>query len=198
QLWDTLTSFYPYCLKSDAAAHEALYTQLRTEAPVVRGDWFIATATKAPLYDQLIDLPATVDQLAARLGVNINDDINHIGLDEPDNLVRIGFRKSGVALHNRMLERHLGNQGQYLWISYDFNSNLGRADLLANPLGPANRDQRNFEHTFEHAGGEVIFSMPNGMQGYMLVNAVGDKLDKAPFNIVRDPRRRTGEVENGI
>ncbi len=198
QLWDTLTSFYPYCLKSDAAAHEALYDQLRTEAPVVRGDWFIATATKAPLYDQLIDLPATVDQLAARLGVNINDDINHIGLEEPDNLVRIGFRKSGVALHNRMLERHLGNQGQYLWISYDFDSNLGRSDLLANPLGPANRDQRNFEHTFEHAGGEVIFSMPNGMQGYMLVNAVGNSLVKAPFNIVRDPRRRTGEVENGI
>jgi mono/diheme cytochrome c family protein len=198
QLWDQLTGFYPYCLKSDAAAHEALYVQLRTEAPVVRGDWFIATATKAPLYDLLIDLPDNVDQLAARLGIDINENINHPGLEEPDNLVRIGFRKSGVALHNRMLERHLGTQGQYLWISYDFDSNLGRADLLANPLGPANRDEIGFEHTFEHAGGEVIYTMPNGMQGYMLVDAVGNKIDVAPFNVVRDPRRRTGVVENGI
>jgi len=46
------------------------------------------------------------------------------------------FRRSGVALHNRMIERHLGRQGQYLWISYDFNSDVGTSDLLANPLGP--------------------------------------------------------------
>jgi mono/diheme cytochrome c family protein len=197
-LWDTLTSFYPYCLRSDAVAHEGLYAQLRTEAPVVRGDWFLATATKAPLYDQLIDLPNTLDELAARLGVNINDDINHPGLAEPDNLVRIGFRRSGVALHNRMIERHLGNQGQYLWVSYDFDSSQGRADVMANPLGPANRDEQNFVHTFEHAGGEIIYTMPNGLQGYMLVNAAGDKLSEAPINIVRDPRRRNGVVENGI
>ena len=143
-------------------------------------------------------LPDTVDQLAARLGIDINDDINHPGLAEPDNLVRVGFRRSGVALHNRMLERHLGNQGQYLWISYDFDSNQGRADLLANPLGPADRDQQNFVHTFEHAGGEVIFTLPNGLQGYMVVDAVGNRLDEAPLNIVRDPRRRDGVVENGI
>jgi mono/diheme cytochrome c family protein len=198
ELWDQLASFYPYCIRSDAAAHEALYLQLDTEAPVVRGDWFMATATKAPLYDLLIDLPDTVDQLAARLGIDINDNINHLGQEEPDNLVRIGFRRSGVALHNRMLERHLGNQGQYLWISYDFDSNLGRADLLANPLGPDNRDQRNFEHTFQHAGGEVIYTMPNGMQGYMLLDAAGNKLSVAPINVVRDPNRRNGVVENGI
>ena len=112
------------------AAHEALYEQLDTEAPVVRGDWLLATATKAPLYDELLDLPNTIDQLAARLGIDINDDINHPGLEEPDNLVRVGFRRSGVTLHNRMVERHLGTAGQYLWISYDFDSQPG-------PPGPA-------------------------------------------------------------
>jgi mono/diheme cytochrome c family protein len=197
-LWDTLTGFYPYCIKSDNVAHEGLYAQLGTEAPVVRGDWFLATATKPPLYDLLIDLPKTVDELGQRLGININNDINHPGLAEPDNLIRVGFRKSGVALHNRLLERHLGNAGQYLWVSYDFDSNEGQADLLANPLGPVDRDQQNFVHRFQHAGGEVIFTMPNGLQGYMLVNAVGTSIAEAPINIVRDPRRRTGAVENGI
>ena len=92
------------------AAHEALYEQLDTEVPVVRGDWLLATATKAPLYDELVDLPNTIDQLAARLGIDINDDINHPGLEEPDNLVRVGFRRSGIMLHNRMVERHLGDR----------------------------------------------------------------------------------------
>ena len=197
-LWDTLTGFYPYCLKSDSVSHQALYDQLRTEAPVVRGDWFLATATKAPLYDLLVDTPQTIDQLAARLGININDNINHPGLAEPDNLLRVGFRRSGVALHNRLLERHLGNQGQALWISYDFDNNQGTSDLMANPLGPRDRDDQNFVHTFEHAGGEAIYTLPNGLQGYMVMNAAGQRLNEVPLDIARDPRRRNGVVENAI
>ena len=197
-LWDALTGFYPYCLRSNLAAHEALYAQLRTEAPVVRGDWFLATATKPPLYDVLLDSPRSVDDLAARLGVNIDDDINHPGKVEPDNLTRLGFRRSGVALHNRLLERHLGTQGQTLWVSYDFNSNQGTSDLMANPLGPRLRDRQRFVHTFENAGGEVIYTLPNGLQGYMLVNAVGARIDAAPLTIVRDPRRRDAVVTTGI
>jgi hypothetical protein len=198
QIWDTLTSFYPYCIVSDAAAHEALYEQLDTEVPVVRGDWLLATATKAPLYDQLIDLPNTIDQLAARLGIDINDDINHPGREEPDNLVRVGFRRSGVMLHNRVVERHLGTAGQYMWISYDFNSSQGRQDVLSNPLGPDNRDEQNFRNTFQHVSSEVIFSLPNGLQGYMVVNANGNRIANESTQVVRDPNRRDGIMQNGL
>jgi mono/diheme cytochrome c family protein len=198
RVWDTITAFYPYCLRSDATSHQALYVQLGTEAPVVRGDWFLATVTRSPLYEFLIAQPASLDQLAATLGVNIDDDINHLGRVEPDNLVRVGFRRSGVALHNRMIERHLGQQGQYLWISYDFDSDIGRADVLANPLGPRLRDQQRFVHTFENTGGEVIYTLPNGLQGYMVVNAAGARLDAVPLTIARDPNRRDSVVRNGL
>jgi hypothetical protein len=197
-IWDQLTSFYPYCLASDVVGHQALYKQLNTEAPFVRADWLMDTASRAPLYDRLVDLPATVNQLAGRLGINIADDINHPGLAEPDNLVRFAVRRSGVALHNRMAERHLGNQGQYLWISYDFRSEQGRGDVFANPLGPRAVDRQNFVHTFENDAGEVIFTMPNGMQGYMLIDAQGRKLSVADTAIVRDIRRPNAVVENGI
>lgn len=197
-LWDELTSFYPYCLASDVAGHRALYTQLGTEAPFVRADWLLDTATRAPLYDRLIDLPATLNLLAARLGVNIANDINHPGLAEPDNLVRFAVRKSGVSLHNRMAERHLGAAGQYLWVSYDFATDIGRQDVFANPLGPRVVDRQAFVHTFEHEAGEVIFTLANGMQGYMLVNAAGNKVAVAATNVVRDVRRPNGVVENGL
>jgi hypothetical protein len=198
RIWDTITAFYPYCLRSDAASHQALYVQLGTEAPVVRGDWLLATLTRSPLYEFLINQPATLDQLAATVGVDINDDINHEGQVEPDNLIRIGFRRSGVALHNRMIERHLGQAGQYLWISWDFDSDIGTSDVLANPLGPKARDRQRFVHTFENAGGEVIYSLPNGLQGYMVVNAAGNRLDAVPINIARDPHRRDSVVRNGL
>jgi hypothetical protein len=197
-LWDTLTSFYPYCLASDIGGHQALYKQLGTEAPVVRVDWLLDTATRAPLYDELINLPASVNALATQLGINIAKDINHQGLAEPDNLVRFAVKRSGVALHNRMAERHLGSAGQYLWVSYDFKSDTNRADVFANPLGPTGVDLQKFAHTFQNDAGEVIFTLPNGLQGYMLVNAAGNKVAVADTAIVRDIRRPNAVVENGI
>jgi mono/diheme cytochrome c family protein len=196
--WDQLTGFYPYCLASDLAGHQSLYAQLGTEAPFVRGDWFWDTGSRAPLYDILVDLPATLNDLARRLGVNIANDINHPGKAEPDNLVRFAVQRSGVSLHNRMAERHLGTAGQYLWISYDFKTDTGRQDIFANPLGPRIVDQQRFVHTFDNDAGEVIFSLPNGLQGYMLVNAAGNKLAVADTAIVRDIRRPNAVVENGI
>jgi hypothetical protein len=198
KVWDTLTSFYPYCLRSDVAAHLALYDQLQTEAPVVRGDWLMATATKSPLYEFLLGQPGNIDQLAATLSIDINNDINHPGLAEPDNLVRIGYRRSAVALHNRMIERHLGNAGQYMWITYDFNSDQGTADLLANPLGPTRRDQQRFVHTFDNDASEVVYSLPNGLQGYMIVNGAGNRLASQSLAISRDPHRRDSVVQNGL
>ncbi|HET6147871.1 MAG TPA: hypothetical protein VFH68_10095 [Polyangia bacterium] len=197
-LWDQLTGFYPYCLASQVAGHQSLYTQLGTQAPFVRADWLMETATQAPLYDLLVNLPASVNALATQLGVNIANDINHPGLVEPDNLVRFAVNRSGVSLHNRMAERHLGTAGQYLWISYDFKNGVGVQDVFANPLGPKAVDQQGFVHTFSNDAGEVIFTLPNGMQGYMLVNAAGQKVAVADTAIVRDIRRPNGVVANGI
>jgi mono/diheme cytochrome c family protein len=197
-LWDTLTGFYPFCLASDVAGHQALYTQLGTEAPFVRADWLLDTASRAPLYDLLVDLPNNLNDLGRKLGVDIADDINHLGKAEPDNLVRFAVQRSGVALHNRMAERHLGAAGQFLWISYDFRSDVGDQDIFANPLGPKAVDENKFVHTFQNDAGEVIFTMPNGMQGYMLVNAQGQKIALADTAIVKDIRRPNAVVENGI
>src|SRR4029079_4657023 len=68
-----------------------------------------------------------------------------------------------------------------------------RRNLFAYPLGPGGT-----ENTFQHAGGEAIFNLPNGLHGFMLVNAVGTRIDKAPTAIVSDPRRPDRAVEPGV
>ena len=164
----------------------------------MRADWLMATAMKSPLYEQLLRIPNNLNDLAQDLGVDIAGNINHIGQVEPEDVVRIGFRSSGVSAQNRILERHARGNSAALWISYDFASNDGRSDIRNNPLGPEALDERNFNKTFIQAGGEVIFTLDNGLQGYMLVDANFNSITEAPKNIVRDPRRPGGAVENGI
>ena len=51
---------------------------------------------------------------------------------------------------------------------------------------------------FTHDGGEAIFNLPNGLQGYYLANASGLRLDEAPINIVSNPAASDPTVRNGI
>lgn len=46
---------------------------------------------------------------------------------------------------------------------------------------------------FEHDGGEMIFSLPNGLQGYYLSNAAGKQLDVGPTTIVSFRKRPIGK-----
>ena len=193
--WDELIRFYPYCIRSERAAHRAVYDRLQTEGVFVRADWFLATATKPPLYERLLDIPETLAELEDDLNIDIVDNLNR---RNNRNVLRIGFRSSGVSAHNRMIERHNRGNGGFFWLSYDFNDDEDEADLRANPLGPAEFDEQNFNRRFEHAGGEAIWSLPNGLQAYALYAANGTRIDEAPKDIVKDPRRKAGAVQNGI
>ena len=62
----------------------------------------------------------------------------------------------------------------------------GHRNILTHPLN------------FTHDGGEVIFNLPNGLQGYYLVNSSGFRLDEAPVNIVSNPAASDPTVRNGI
>ncbi len=74
------------------------------------------------------------------------------------------MQTSGVSRNNRVIERHEipGSRCRGYWLSYDFASNgdpIAPKDILANPLD------------FVQDGGEIIFTLPNGLQGYMIVGA---------------------------
>ena len=84
-----------------------------------------------------------------------------------------------------MVERHAFRDGAY-WKSYDFAGNVGTQNIFNHPLD------------FTHDGGEVIFNLPNGLQAYYLVNAIGSRLDEAPINIVSNPAASDPTVRNGI
>ena len=196
-LWNRLVSEYPYAVLHDTAVARAAVVNAAARVPVVRADWFIATASRPPLYYELLQIPGNANELERQLRVDVTQNI------QQERVARAGFNGSGVSKNNRVLERHDSVHGAY-WRTYDFEAvpqNLIERDLLlpdrrnlfAYPLGPGST-----ESTFQHAGGEIIFNLPNGLQGYMLVNAVNNRIDKGPTAIVSDPRRPDRAVEVGV
>jgi WD40 repeat protein/mono/diheme cytochrome c family protein len=184
-LWEKLATAYPYRLQTTADA-KALKSHTETEVPAVRADWFVANAARPPFYHDLLQLPTSDRALERLLQVDVSGNV------QEDSIMRAGFNDSGVSKNNRLLERHDSAYGAF-WRSYDFAANTGRQNLFEHPLGP-----NTGAVSFQPAGGEMIFHLPNGLQAYMLVDAKGKRIDKGPIEIVADPRRPDQRVETGI
>ena len=187
--WGQIEAAYPYHISFEAPTQTALRDQLgrlqgemKSSIPSVHIDWFLANASLPPLYHELLSLPLTDRELETRLEVDVVRNLNNApGID----VWRAGFNNSGVSNNNRMVERHASRYGAY-WKSYDFAGSVGTQSIFTHPLD------------FTHDGGEVIFNLPNGLQGYYLVNATGFRLDDAPINIVSNPAASDPTVRNGI
>jgi WD40 repeat protein/mono/diheme cytochrome c family protein len=196
-LWNRILADYPYGVFPDTATARACSVATATRLPCVRADWFVATASRPPLYQDLLQLPTSAAELERQLRVDVPGDI------QQERVARAGFNGSGISRNNRLIERHDSVHGAY-WRTYDFDAvpqNLvdrptllpDRRNLFAYPLGPGVS-----ENQFQHAGGEIIFNLPNSLQAYMLVNAVNERIDKGPVAIVSDPKRPDRAVETGV
>jgi formylglycine-generating enzyme required for sulfatase activity/mono/diheme cytochrome c family protein len=205
--WDMLCARYPYGRAIGVKQEEEIVQWLGTEMPFVRADWFVFATSRPPLYHDLLGLPGgdrkpgADAKLERMLGVDVRKNIL-----EGMHVARAGIRdkQSGVSQHNRLIERHELSDGAYYWKSYDFEDSVGTGNLVMHPLGPSNLDglpENQREFAFEHAGGEIIFSLPNGLQGYLLVTEDGTRIDDGPSKIVFDRDDSAdvkGQITNGI
>jgi hypothetical protein len=183
--WDSVLAVYSYNVQPDIKLTSIFETATGTKLPYVRADWLAFYASRPPLYTELLKVGKTFDEFSKEQGVDIAGNIKRFQAQ------RAGFQKSGVSQNNRLIERHPSRSG-YFWTSYDFAGNRAKQSLFEFPLGPGG------ENGFSHDGGETIFSLPNGFQGYYLNNAKGERLDKGPTEIVRDLSRKDLAVTNGI
>jgi mono/diheme cytochrome c family protein len=178
--WKNLLVSYPYNLVPASPIAKTITMATECELPFVRADWFVSNAARPPLYHVLLDMPKSAGDLEKKLLIDVEKDIKE------ETAIRAGFSESGVSRNNRIVERHESPYGAY-WRSYDFSSSTGKQNIFQNPLG------------FEPAGGEIVFNLPNGMQGYMLVNGKGDRINNGPIEIVNNKTNPTDPiVRNGL
>lgn len=190
ELWESIVCQDPFAIEyiDDGLMTNAASVKQDTETSVfvVTGDWFISQTARPPLYHEILAIPKTLAELEAELGVDIGAEIEFEKVNDKDDVALAGLFKSGVAFFNRVIARFSISAVRYLWFSFDFDSNNGTSDIKDHPVD------------FQQAGGEIIISLENGMQAYMIVKANGQRLDDAPSNIVTDNENNGEVVTNGL
>lgn len=146
---------------------------------VLRADWFLAqTSLDRPIgaySDFLLTTPREADLYKT---LEINERNVRARAVTEGGAVRPGV--SYVANNPRELERLQGAFG-YLWRTYDFDDKNVAVDRngVRNP-------RRTFRGQVVHDGREVIWQLPNGLQGYALFNGKGEQVAEVPTSIAQD------------
>jgi len=205
--WDEVVAFYPYGIVGvDRQKEQLIERHTGSKLAFLRADWFVFAAAQPPLYDKIMDKllgfesSGGEDDVLAKIDSALDVDRFH-NLRE-GRAIRAGFKRSGVSGANRLIERHeIGSwQGAY-WVSYDFTPQAANRtqDLTLAPLGPVGAGlSDDSDHIFHHDGGEMVYNLPNGLQGYALTTSKGKRLDRAPIEIVQDNNRPDKVILNGI
>ena len=204
-VWELIADQTPYTVEYVGDLASNIKKQTLTNFPILPGDAFIDATSRSPLYYDILGIPKRSAQLHAsdppcgalgsgdecletQLGISILGNIQK-EFDQNDDIVgRAGFKKSDVSENNRVVERHLFEfaNNRTFWVSYDFAGEVDKQNIFVHPLD------------FDFDGGEIIFSLENGLQGYMLTNRAGNRLNEGPVNIVQDPSQEDNLVRNGV
>jgi mono/diheme cytochrome c family protein len=186
-VWESFAHKDPYFKVSQVEHGEpfhgwldpALEYQLRflskSALAVLRADWWLVQASldrPLGLYSDLLMLPVKEKDLYKRLGID-EAFIARERLATGD-----AVQVSIVARNNRGLEllpSPLGRGARYLWRTYDVTDSKRARSALQNFLGQMHADGR-----------ELIYSLPNGLQGYYLANAKGEQVGEVPISIAQD------------
>ncbi len=184
--WDIALLEYPYgIVYEDSDTYDRLIDEFLIPAnqvrPVVyvRSDWFVSTITQPPFYEDFMRFPFDLKDLEFKLGVDSAANVRDYRAR------RAGMSVSGVSKNNRVVERHPAKYGAY-WKSFDFRSNKGLENMFRDPIN------------FHPAGGEMIFNLPNGLQGYYVADGNGNRVEFAPTDIVTDKFAEDKTVRNGL
>src|SRR5262249_46244264 len=70
--------------------------------------------------------------------------------------------------------------------SFDYRSSKGTENIFKDPID------------LHPTGGEYLFTLPNGLQGYFIADALGNRLEAAPTDIVTDKFASDKTVRNGL
>jgi len=171
EAWEVLAKEEPYFFIEwlDPSTAKLLSDESKSSLALLRMDYFIAKTSYEPHYSQFLSLPDTVNELQKKFAVQV-EDVERLSLNAGGAVL-----SSIVALHNRQLERYPTITG-YFWQSYDVINNKGKRSVIDNVEG------------VERDGGEFIWSLPNGLQGYYLANAKGEQLSIVPAGIAQDSK----------
>jgi len=156
--WEAIAANNPYAVVFDGDDADDAKLDSNTQFPVMFADSMLDTATIGNLYYALVgvDVTQTLDNFIA---VDLAIDVDQNLIDEDQ--VRAGTTKSRISRQDRVVQRdEIEIRQGVLWQSFDFADDQNES-IFDDPFG------------FAAGGTEAIFTLPNGMLGYIIADANG-------------------------
>jgi mono/diheme cytochrome c family protein len=155
-VWEAIAANNPYAVEFVGDDADDAKADTATDFPVMFLDQMLDVATIGNLYYAIIDIDVAQplgDFILNELGINVAQDI------EDRDVIRAGTTRSRISRQDRLVERHdvVVRNGAF-WQSFDFADDANES-IFEDPFG------------FDPAGSEVIFTLPNGMLGYIIADA---------------------------
>jgi hypothetical protein len=206
EAWEDMTDGDVYFLEPWVDRQDAISaTELSNSVGcVLRADWFnfYATLDDDPqtedqvegFYSKFLGLPDTESELFKLLDVRLNE-LADKGSDRSGIVVVSGQDSNSpkVARNNRKVNRYpttVTPYGGYFYFTQDVINSRGKRQFINDPLS-----------TFKD-GGEYIWRLPNGLQGYFLTqrvekegNVIFQRVDEVPIEIAVDSNFEHGRVK---
>jgi len=158
-VWEAIAAANPYAVElfgddADDAKQDTL-----TQFPVMFADQMMDVAAIGNLYYAIIDVDVNLPLatfISDKLGINVAQDI------ADEEAIRAGTTKSRISRQDRLVERHdIVVRGGAFWQSFDFEDDANES-IFEDPFG------------FTPGGTEAIFTLPNGMLGFIIADAAGN------------------------
>lgn len=150
----------------------------------------LATHGTPDVYHETLGIPESLFVLLNQEGIDLQDEFDDFRVQVA------GFFGSPITQNkNRLISRMESDEG-YFWTTFDANSNFqDDKNYFEFPC----LIEMNCIKTARHDASEVIYTLPNGLQGYGLYNAAFVREDAAPLDVVQNVNSPfSPEIINGL
>jgi len=155
--WEAIITLSPYAVPFVGDEADDVRADSGTDVAVLSVDGLTETAAFGALYYALINVDVNQplatfisDQLGIDVAANLAD----------GDVVRAGTTQSDLSRQDRVLERHdIEDRPGAFWQSFDFEADVVNSSIFVDPFD------------FVVGGTEAIFSLPNGMLGFIIADA---------------------------
>jgi serine/threonine-protein kinase len=156
-VWEAIAANNPYAVEFVGDDADDAKADTQTAFPIMFADQMMDVAVIGNLYYAIIDVDVT-QSLDNFILNDLQIDVDQNTLDEQDQ-IRAGTTKSRISRQDRLVERdeQVIRSGA-LWQSFDFEDNANES-IFEDPFG------------FTPGGTEAIFTLPNGMLGFIIADA---------------------------
>jgi len=155
-VWEAIAANNPYAVEFVGDDADDAKDDTQTAFPIQFADQMMDVAIIGNLYYAIIDVDVA-QPLATFISDELGIDVDQNTLDEEQ--IRAGTTKSRISRQDRLVQRDdIEVRAGALWQSFDFEDNANES-IFEDPFN------------FTPGGTEAIFTLPNGMLGFIIADA---------------------------